>query len=593
MGPQAIASAATVGVERSLTSPYLLALLACLGVVVGLIALTRRHLGEPGAREFLLLLVSLGCWQATTAAGLLSADEGRRLLFAKLGWLFSAAVPVVWLAFALAYTGNGGLGRRWAAVLSLPALFAQPIVWLAPKPLAWTGVDYVTAGGVHLVNQQSAELSWVLFGYAAALTLAGSGLLLRFGLTARHLYWDQTVALGIGAVTPLVVFALSITDVTPLPGLNLTPYAVGVSALLFGNAVSRYGLLDHVPATRRIGDGAVTDCIRDGVVVVDDADRIVRANPVAEGALGRDEEGLLGEDLWTALPTAGLDDDGLGAGAVYRSPTDGRVYELDDTPLTDQHDRTIGHVLLFRDVTGRENREQRLAVLNRTLRHNLRNEMNIVEGYADQLAETLDGEHAEIAATVRTVAADLVDLSTKARDAETVMAGRTETPDPAHLGELLETTVAALADDCDVTVAVDAPADVYVPGTDTFRAVLYNAVENAIVHGAAPDGEVRVDVDRRDDDRVAIVVADDGPGIPETELSAVEDGIETQLEHGSGLGLWIIAWGARSLGGTADFGTDADGTTVTVTVPAATGERPTGAVTDRDGLVGSLAESEP
>jgi signal transduction histidine kinase len=535
MGPQAVGSTATVAAERTLTSPYLLVLLACLGVVVGLIAVTRRHRGEPGAREFLLLLVSLGAWQATTAAGLLSADEGRRLVFAKLSWLFPAVVPVVWLAFALAYTGEGRLGRRWAAALSLPALLVQPVVWLSPEPLAWERVEYVTAGGVHLVNQQSAELSWVLFGYTAALALAGSALLLRFGLTARHLYWDQTAALGVGAVTPLVVAVLSIVDVTPLPGLNLTPYAFGVSALLFGNAVSRYGLLDHVPATRRIGDDAVTDCIRDGVVIVDDADRIVRANPVAETALGRDEEQLLGEDLWAALPTAGLDDDGLGPRAIYRAPTDGRVYELDDTPLTDQHDRTIGHVLLFRDVTGRENREQRLAVLNRTLRHNLRNEMNIVEGYADQLAESLEGDEAELAATVRGVAADLVDLSTKARDAETVMAGRTETPDPAHLGELLETTVEALPDGHGAAVAVDTPANVYVPGTDTFHAVLYNAVENATVHGAEPDGEVRVDVDR-DDDRVAIAVADDGPGIPETELSAVEDGIETQLEHGSGLG---------------------------------------------------------
>jgi signal transduction histidine kinase len=591
MGPQVVASTATVAAERTLASPYLLVLLASFAVVAAVAVLTSRRLDEPGAREFLVLLVCVGAWQATAAVGLVSSSTGLRLVWEKLTWAFPTVLPVLWLAFALAYTGSGHLSRRQAGLLLVPALVAQPIVWLDPVPLAWYDVDYTAAAGVYLADQQSGPLSLSLFAYTALLTLIGSGVLVRFSLTARYLYWDQAASLGIGAVAPVVVALLSIADLTPLPGLNLTPYVFGVSALLFGNALFRYGFLDHVPATRRIGDGVVTDCIRDGVVVVDDADRIVRANPVAEAALGRDETALLGEDLWAVLPSAGLGDDGLGPRAIYRAPTDGRVYELDDTPLTDQHDRTIGHVLLFRDVTGRENREQRLAVLNRTLRHNLRNEMNIVEGYADQLAESLEGDEAELAATVRGVAADLVDLSTKARDAETVMAGRTETPDPAHLGELLETTVEALPDGHGAAVAVDTPANVYVPGTDTFHAVLYNAVENATVHGAEPDGEVRVDVDR-DDDRVAIAVADDGPGIPETELSAVEDGIETQLEHGSGLGLWIITWGARSLGGGVEFDTDRDGTTVTITVPAATGAEPTGAAADRGRIVESLAESD-
>ena len=41
------------------------------------------------------------------------------------------------------------------------------------------------------------------------------------------------------------------------------------------------------------------------------------------------------------------------------------------------------------------------------------------------------------------------------------------------------------------------------------------------------------------------------------------------LEHGSGLGLWIVKWGVASLGGTIEFDTADTGTTARVTLPVA------------------------
>jgi hypothetical protein len=46
-------------------------------------------------------------------------------------------------------------------------------------------------------------------------------------------------------------------------------------------------------------------------------------------------------------------------------------------------------------------------------------------------------------------------------------------------------------------------------------------------------------------------------------LEALE---ETALEHGSGLGLWLVKWGVGALGGTVTFDTT-DGTTVTLALP--------------------------
>jgi signal transduction histidine kinase len=48
-------------------------------------------------------------------------------------------------------------------------------------------------------------------------------------------------------------------------------------------------------------------------------------------------------------------------------------------------------------------------------------------------------------------------------------------------------------------------------------------------------------------------VRDNGPGIPEDELVPLQEGTETPLKHGSGLGLWLVEWGISRLGGTIQF----------------------------------------
>jgi signal transduction histidine kinase len=92
-------------------------------------------------------------------------------------------------------------------------------------------------------------------------------------------------------------------------------------------------------------------------------------------------------------------------------------------------------------------------------------------------------------------------------------------------------------------------------------------VTNALEHGGS-DPAVTV-TGERVADGVAVRVSDDGPGIPVYELDVLDSGAESALEHGSGLGLWIADWGARTLGGDLSFETGEDGTTATVTLPAA------------------------
>lgn len=99
---------------------------------------------------------------------------------------------------------------------------------------------------------------------------------------------------------------------------------------------------------------------------------------------------------------------------------------------------------------------------------------------------------------------------------------------------------------------------------NALKPVFVNLIENAVEH---TDGPATIDITaRKDGETATITITDDGPGIDPSELAVLEAGTETALEHGSGLGLWIIKWGVDIADGTIDF-TTTDGTTATITVP--------------------------
>ena len=102
----------------------------------------------------------------------------------------------------------------------------------------------------------------------------------------------------------------------------------------------------------------------------------------------------------------------------------------------------------------------------------------------------------------------------------------------------------------------------------SFGASVEQTVENALVHTDVAEPRVSIVVESEDQE-LTIEVRDDGPGIPDREVSVLLDGEEQPLRHGSGLGLWIVSWGAVSLGGDLSLAeNEPRGTVVSLRLPA-------------------------
>jgi len=237
-----------------------------------------------------------------------------------------------------------------------------------------------------------------------------------------------------------------------------------------------------------------------------------------------------------------------------------------DSPIT-------GYVLNARDVTARKESRQQAVVLNRMLRHNLRNGLNVVIGHAQQFA---DAETPEVAASGEAVVSkawELYEQASYAKELADILESAHYTRRPHNLSVLVDETVDELADSFpDVEFSVDLPERVCVMAAPKLGLAVEHIVRNAAEHNdnATPQVEISAQIPATDAGVVELTVADNGPGIPTDEKEVLLDGDETPLKHGSGLGLWIVNWIITRTGGRIAFErNEPRGSRVTLALPPA------------------------
>jgi PAS domain S-box-containing protein len=236
------------------------------------------------------------------------------------------------------------------------------------------------------------------------------------------------------------------------------------------------------------------------------------------------------------------------------------------TPRIGDDGTVVGTRALFIDVTEMKRQQVQISVLNRVLRHNIRNDLAVIRS---KIEMALNREDA--AAHLRDAYEKTEDLSAAADLARQIQEILDETDLVRHdIVGLVESLVERAREEFPgATVAATIePDSVHVLATTALERALWELIENACHHaGEAPT--VRVTVERGET-TATVTVADDGPGIPEIERRILGEIEETDTEHGSGLGLWLAYWVIDMSGGELSFDRDG-GTVATVTLPRSAG----------------------
>jgi len=204
---------------------------------------------------------------------------------------------------------------------------------------------------------------------------------------------------------------------------------------------------------------------------------------------------------------------------------------------------------VFRDVSERRSYERQLMeqrdgleVLNQILRHDVRNNLQTILSYTDVLSEYVDDDGGEYLDLIRASATDAVDLTRTARETADMLVSTGDNQRPVPFRETLMVELDKLRSeypDADVGVDGSIP-ETAVVASWMLDSVFRNVLTNAIQHNDAAVPTVRVEASA-DAETVTLLVADNGPGIPDGQKEALFGKGETGVESGrTGLGLYLV-----------------------------------------------------
>lgn len=221
-----------------------------------------------------------------------------------------------------------------------------------------------------------------------------------------------------------------------------------------------------------------------------------------------------------------------------------------------------------------DDQRETLRFVLQLLRHDLKNDLTTIDGYADLLERSLDDEtDREYLGHIddRTDAMrDLLETAGAIVQSETGRGSLEEVNLSVALRELASHTDATCPD---VDVETDVDDGLVVRADGLVDELFRNLLENAVAHNPTDDPTVTITARAVGGDGgvVEVVIADDGAGIPESiRERAFEAGVHGRDSDGEGLGLYLV----RKLASAYDASIDVDssatgGTAITVRFPAA------------------------
>lgn len=518
---------------------------------------------KPGVIWFILSMATAGAWAFLFATFTLIPDPTVTLALANFFW---AAVPMQAVAmFLLAYefVFKQSIERWMVALVFAPIVVLFVASWVNPSQLVFTPEYHVGADGFLQFPNFGGPLKVAVikvYGYLLAFLGAGMfvGELLRSdGLRRRH--------------TAYLLFTFSILVMStivkvagPVPVyFDPTSVVYSLSGILFAYSIDKHGLMRYIPIARERSFSEIDDAI----LIHDSDGEIIDINASARRLFGAK---IIGHDIESLLPNIESVTEGDARTIeLWRDETQ-RFFSTRTTSIT--YGRGLdANIVVMSDITELKQRESELDLLKqiftRLFRHDIRNDVNVITGYAEQIENDPEGDVTRWAGKINDTAVRINDTSQKVREIADVFSyDRTV---QGSLRAEVERVVANYRLDSTVAISTDVD-DVLVDIHPKFDLAIRELIENAILHQSSTE---RTEIEIYTEFTgigVTLVVEDNGPGLPQTEITVLEAETETDLEHSSGIGLWLVRWIAVRSGGELTVDVTGTGTRIGISLPTST-----------------------
>ncbi len=568
--------------------------LECFGICLTMVALFLLLNGD-GAKEQKLLILIL-CGSVVQNVGYLLELTAQTVEAAMTAVIVenvgSAFVPLCycWFIYIYCYIVPP---KKLLRVLSAISFFALPSVFFNWYGLFYKEVQWVAdANGFHHVSITYGPLyiffmfSRIIIPYTLCICTLIRAIRERSDQQVNRQYWT---ILGISTV-PVIVLAAYVCKFVEV--FDFTPVTVTISMALVVIVVWSRRNYDF----RHLAAAKVLESLGDGVIVLDDHDRLVSYNSAAAKIFTRLPAHRLGENIRVVED---FREEMLNEDTPQSFSIDEQHYESHNKRIVDESGKIQGCVILILDMTDTEtyineikrvrHQAEKASIAKSeflaNMSHEIRTPMNAIIGLNDIIMEECgDTEIYAHAKDVQSAAKSLLAIINDILDLSKVEAGKTELVYVDYYIKVMADEIIGMMDmaasqrglilkyECDETIPCRYKGD-----DGRIKQILINIISNAIKF--TKKGYVRVYITGKpgrdaDEEMLIFHVEDTGCGIQEKDLGKIfedfrqVDSKKNRSAEGTGLGLAIVKQLVELMGGTIGVeSTYGKGTTVTIMIP--------------------------
>jgi PAS domain S-box-containing protein len=340
-----------------------LLLAAVLSAVLGVYIRLRRKSLEAPSLAWLMLSVSIWSFAAAVELQLTSVPEQK--VFNVIRYIGIVSVPVWLLYFSLEYSQMLHKAKR---LMSWP-------VWIVPL---LTVLILATNDFHHLLYAKSIQSPsnsflayraehglwwWIHMMYSYFLIVMAVGVLLRLLFQSSKHQKPTVWLILISSIIPLVASILYASGYHPFSNIDITPMAFTLSGLLFF-----WGLYSKRFFTvKPIALNTLFNNLPDGIIVTDFNRIIIDINNSAIEILGLEDKNPLNSSIDSILPYK-FDFSRSGTlNKVHLIYHNGRHIEAVHSVIRNEHNDSVGYMVVIKDVTIRRQSEARLKAATERL----------------------------------------------------------------------------------------------------------------------------------------------------------------------------------------------------------------------------------
>lgn len=325
--------------------------LICVTTAIGL--WQRRT--APGSKALMAYMFATAWWSGTYALFWANLAPSRQF------WLTATYLGVVLvspalLVFTLQFTHR----EKWLSSPVWALLVIEPILTiliLLTDP--WHGLFFGKAqNAVDSTIFAGGPWFWVNVVFAYSLNLLVTILLIKSFFASQGLYRRQILPVLLAGFIPWASNIVSFANLNPWPALDLTPIAFSLSGSLIAISLFQYRFLDVVPVAR----DKLIEKMKDSILVVDNQNRVVDANPASTALLNLNTLTLIGQKVEVILPDwqhlQAMSEEDQTVEREIQMPNNSAEYvNIRVISLQDGRGNGQGKLIILRNITARKKME--------------------------------------------------------------------------------------------------------------------------------------------------------------------------------------------------------------------------------------------